>query len=74
MRILRVILCPLRHAFIMIYAIVVIHVVQLPITQEAQLGAAATEVAMAIVHVAEGRCAPIMWAVAHVCVMALALT
>jgi hypothetical protein len=58
----------------MIYAVVVICIVQLPVMQEARLGAAMTEVVMAVIHVAEGRHAPIMWARAHVCVMSLALT
>jgi hypothetical protein len=58
----------------MIYTIVVIRVVQLPVAQEARLGAAATKVAMAVIHVAEARHASIMWARAHICVVALALT
>jgi hypothetical protein len=57
----------------MIYAVIVIRVVQLPVAQEARLGAVTPKVAMAIVHVAKGRRAPIMWAWAHVCVMPLTL-
>jgi hypothetical protein len=57
----------------MVYAIVVVRVVQLSVTQEARPGASTTEIAMAVVHVAVGRRAPIMWARAHICVVALAL-
>jgi hypothetical protein len=58
----------------MIYAIVVVCVVQLSIMQEARLGAATAEIAMAVVHVTESRRAPIMWAWAHIGVMPLTLT
>jgi hypothetical protein len=58
----------------MIYAVIVVRVVQLSVAQEARLGAAAAEVAMAIVHVAKARRAPIMWARAHVGVVALPVT
>jgi hypothetical protein len=37
----------------MIYAVVVIHIIQLPIVQEARLGATMAKVAMAVIHVAE---------------------
>jgi hypothetical protein len=57
----------------MVYAIVVVHVVQLSVVQEARLGASAAEIAMAVVHVAVGHRAPIMWARTHIHVVALAL-
>jgi hypothetical protein len=58
----------------MINSIVIIRVVQLPIAQKAQLGAAATEVAMPIVHVAEARGAALVRSRAHVRVMPLTAT
>jgi hypothetical protein len=56
-----------------VHAVVVIHVVQPSVAQEAQLGAPAAEIAMAIVHIAEGRRAPVMWAQAHIRVVPLTL-
>jgi hypothetical protein len=58
----------------MIYAVIIVCIVQLSVAQEARLGAAAAKVAMAVVHVAETRRTPIMWARAHVSVMALPVT
>jgi hypothetical protein len=58
----------------MINGIVVICVGQLSIAQEAQLGAAATEVAMPIVHVAEARGAAVVRSRIHICVVPLTAT
>jgi hypothetical protein len=74
MGILRIILHPLRRTFVMIDAIVIVRVGQLSIAQEAQLGAAAAEVAVAIVHVAEARGATIMQPQAHVHIVSLTAT
>jgi hypothetical protein len=74
MGVLRIILRPLQHAFVMIYAIVVIRVVQLPVMQKARLGATAAEIAMAVIHITEAHRAAIMWARAHICVMPLTAT
>jgi hypothetical protein len=57
----------------MIYAVIVIRVVQLSVAQEARLGAATTKVAMAIVHVTEGLRASVVGTRAHVSVMPLPL-
>jgi hypothetical protein len=62
---------PLRRSFVMVDAIVVVCVSQLSVAQKARLGASTTKIAMAVIHVAEGRRAPIMWARAHVRVMSL---
>jgi hypothetical protein len=58
----------------MVHAVIVVRVVQLPIAQEARLGAAVAKIAMAVVHVAETVHAPIVWARTHVGVMALTST
>jgi hypothetical protein len=54
--------------------IVVIRIGQLAIVQEARLGAAASEVAVPIIHIAEACGAAIVRSRAHICVMPLAAT
>jgi hypothetical protein len=73
-RVFHVILCPLRFAFVMINSLVIICVVQLSITQEAWLGAAATEVVVSIVHITEARGAAIMRLWTHVHIVSLTVT
>jgi hypothetical protein len=58
----------------MIDSVIVIHVVQLTIAQEAQLGAAVAEIVMPIIHVTEASYAAIMWSWTHVGVVPLAMT
>jgi hypothetical protein len=73
MGILSVMLCPLWHAFIVINGIIIIHVVQLTIAQEAWLGAVVAEVAVPIVYIAETHGAPIVWSQAHVSIVPLTM-
>jgi hypothetical protein len=65
-------LCPLQRALIMVDAIVIVSIVQLPIAQKARLGAAAAEVVMSIIYIAETRGAAVVWAWAHVRVVSFA--
>jgi hypothetical protein len=58
----------------MIHTIVVIGVGQLSIAQEARLGAASAKVAMAVIHVAEGRRTSVVRPRAHIGIVSLALT
>jgi hypothetical protein len=58
----------------MIDSIVIIHVVQLTIAQEARLGAALAEVAMPVIDVAEAHHAAVVQSWAHVRVVPLAVT
>jgi hypothetical protein len=73
MGVFSIVLCPLRCAFVMIHGIIVVHVVQLSIAQEAQLGAAATKVAVSVIHITETRGAAIVQSRAHICVMPLTM-
>jgi hypothetical protein len=65
---------PLRCTFIMINSIVGICIVQLSVAQKAQLGAAATKVAMPIIHITESRGAAVVWSWTHVHVVPLTAT
>jgi hypothetical protein len=58
----------------MINGVIIIHVVQLTIVQETQLGAVTAEVTMSIIHIAETRCVAIVWLWAHVSVVPLTMT
>jgi hypothetical protein len=71
MGVLHIILCPLQCTFVMINTIIVVHIVQLSVAQEAQFGAAATKVAVPIVHITEARGAAIVWPRAHVRIVSL---
>jgi hypothetical protein len=57
----------------MIYGIVIVCIVQLAIAQETRLGAAATEVVVPIVYVAEACHATVMQSWAHVGIVPLAV-
>jgi hypothetical protein len=55
-------------------SVVVIRVGKLAIVQEARFGAAASKVAMPIIHITEAHRAAIMWSQAHVGVVSLTTT
>jgi hypothetical protein len=65
---------PLRCPFVMVYAVIIICIVQLSVTQKARLWAVVAEVAMPVVHVTEARGAAVVWAWAHVRVVSLTTT
>jgi hypothetical protein len=65
---------PLQCALVMVNAVIIVCIVQLSIAQKARLGAAATKVAMPVVHVTEACGAAVVQAWAHVRVVSLTTT
>jgi hypothetical protein len=57
-----------------INGVIIICIVQLTITQKAQLGAVVAEVVMSIIHIAEAHHAAVMWSWTHVGVVPLTMT